>query len=327
MKICFYEVKDYEAEFIKSCAKQYGYESVIIIDPLSESNVSLCRGCDAVSTLGFSRADGKIMDALGSYGVKYFSTRTVGFEHVAAGAAKENGITVLHADYTSTNVADFTVMLILMLIRKCKVTVIRSLANNFSHDETMGRDLKNMTVGIIGTGRIGTNVIKNLSGFGCRIICNDKYKNKEAEKLATYVSVDELYSESDVISLHMPLTEENYHMIDGAAISKMKKGVLIINTARGPLIDTAALIRGIESEQIGGAGLDTVEGEEGICHTDLKTKISNKHNIFYLKQFPNVMYTPHVGFYTQEAVYQMIESAFEGIRLSESGTENRFEVK
>ncbi len=328
MKIYFYEVKDYEINFIKSYAKHYGIEiGGITEELLSEDNVILCEGCMAVSTLGFSCADGNIMSLLAKKGVKYYATRTVGYNHMDLKAAKENGIRVLHADYSSTNVADFTVMLILMLIRKCKVAVIRGLVNNFSLDEIMGKDLSQMTVGVIGTGKIGRQVVKNLSGFGCKILCNDKFKNDEVKAYGEYVSLDELLKNSDIITLHMPLLEDNYHMIDGEAIEKMKQGAFIVNTARGPLIDTEALIHGIESEKLGGAALDTVEGEEGICHVDIKTRISNKQNIFYLKQFPNIIYTPHIGFYTEEAVGQMVESAFRGVLAAEGGEPNPYSVE
>ena len=327
MKIYFYEVKDYEIPFINKYAEEYGYEADYTTELLSSENAALSFGYDAVSTLGFSRGDGEIMRLLAKNGVKYFSTRTVGYEHVDVNAAKENGIKSFRANYSSSNVADFTVMLILMLLRKCKVSVCRSLVNNFSLDEMMGRDLKSLTVGVIGTGRIGFNVIKNLSGFGCRILCNDKFPNDAVKAYAEYRPLDDLYAECDIITLHTPLTGENRHIIDAAAIDKMKKGVLIINTARGALIDTEALIHGIESEKIGGAGIDTVEGEDGICHVDIKTRISNKQNLFYLKQFPNVIYTPHIGFFTEEAVGQMVESAFKGVALAEKGGENKFEIK
>jgi len=328
MRIYFYEVKDYEAGFIESLAKKYGFELAgVDSDCLSLENADRCKGCDAVSTLGFSRADGEIMDVLGANGVRFFATRTVGYEQIDRAAADKNGITVLHASYDSTNVADFAVMLMLMLIRKCKISVVRALVNNFSLDEMMGKDLRNMTVGVIGTGKIGTNVIQNLSGFGCRILCNDKFPNGEAAKYAQYCTLDEIYKSCDIITLHTPLLEDNYHMIDEGAISKMKKGVILINTARGQLIDTKALIHGIESEHVGGAGLDTIEGEEGICHVDIKTRISTKENIFYLKQFPNVIYTPHIGFFTEEAVYQMVESSFLGIACATEGKDSPYLVK
>ncbi|MBQ9710485.1 MAG: lactate dehydrogenase [Clostridia bacterium] len=328
MKVYFYEVKDYEEVFIRAYAQQYGFE-VCGIDPecLSLENIDRCEGCDAVSTLGFSRCDGEVMRVLGGYGVKYFATRTVGYNHVDVESAAKCGITVIRADYDSTNVSDYTVMLILMLLRKTKVTVVRGLVNNFSLDEIMGRDLRDMTVGIIGTGKIGKSVIKSLSGFGCRLLCHDKYPDSEVEKYAKYCDLGDIYSNCDVISLHMPLTDENYHMIDAAAISAMKKGVLLVNTARGGLIDTEALKQGIETEQIGGAALDTIEGEDGICHVDIKTRISNKQNLFYLKQVPNVIYTPHIGFFTEQAVSQMVESVFLGISLSSQNKENRFIVK
>lgn len=328
MKIFFYEIKDYEVKYIEQYASEYGYALVgYTQELLSLENVGLSTGCDAVSTLGFSRADGEIMKALKRNGVRYFCTRTVGFEHIDLKAANEAGITVAHACYNSTNVADYTVMLILMLLRSVKVTVIRALVNNFSLDELEGRDLSSLTVGVIGTGKIGQKVMKNLSGFGCKIICYDLFENENAKKYGEYVSLEEIYKRADVITLHLPMTDESYHMIDGDAIAKMKEGVILINTARGRLIDTEALIHALESGKVGGAGLDTIEGEEGICHVDMKTRIVQKKNLFYIKQFPNVIYTPHIAFFTEQAVSQMVESVFLGIESKEKGERSPFEVK
>lgn len=316
MKISFFEVKDYELPYIEKYAKEYGMDYECTDELLGLENAGKIVRTDAVSTLGFSRSDAEIMRILAKKGTKYFLTRTVGYEHIDVAAARANGIKAFCARYDSSNVADFAVMLMLMLVRKCKISVVRALVNNFSLDEMMGRDLRNMTVGVVGTGKIGSLVVKNLSGFGCRIICCDKRENPAVKDLATYVTFDELIETSDIITLHLPLLSENYHMIDEKVISRVKKGTILINTARGQLVDTAALIKGIETERLGGAGLDTIEGEEGICHVDIKTRISSKQNIFYLKQFPNVIYTPHIGFYTQEAVAQMVESTFAALALA-----------
>lgn len=328
MKIFFYEVKDYELKYAERYAEEYGFALVgCSVEPLSLENVGLSTGCDAVSILGFSRADEEMIKALKRNGIKYLCTRTVGFEHIDVAAATEAGITVTHASYVSSNVADYTVMLALMLLRRAKVTVIRGLVNNFSLDETEGRDLASLTVGIIGTGRIGLGVMQNLLGFGCKILCFDLKENEKAKEYGEYVPLNELYKRADIISLHMPLTDKNYHMIDENAISEMKDGVILINTARGKLIDTDALVRAIESGKVGGAGLDTVEGEEGVCHVDMKTRIVEKKNLFYLKQFPNVIYTPHIAFFTEQAVSGMVESVFLGIELKEKGVSSPFEVK
>ncbi|MCI5838504.1 MAG: NAD(P)-binding domain-containing protein [Christensenellaceae bacterium] len=328
MKIFFYEVKDYELKYAEKFAEEHGFTLVGYTgERLSLENVGLSKGCDAVSILGFSRADEEIAKALGRNGIKYLCTRTVGFEHIDVAAANKAGITVTRASYVSSNVADYTVMLALMLLRRAKVTVIRGLVNNFSLDETEGRDLASVTFGVIGTGRIGLGVMQNLSGFGCKILCYDLKENEKAKKYGEYVTLNELYKRADIISLHMPLTDKNYHMIDENAISKMKDGVILINTARGKLIDTDALVRAIESGKVGGAGLDSVEGEEGVCHVDMKTRIVEKKNLFYLKQFPNVIYTPHIAFFTEQAVSQMVESVFLGIESKEKGVDSPFEIK
>ncbi len=328
MKVFFYEVKDYEIEYVKKYALKHGFIlQGYTHELLSLDNLELSAGCDAVSTLGFSRADNQIFKRLAENGVKYFCTRTIGYDHVDIASANKYGVRVMRAQYNSSNVADYTVMLILMAVRKAKVTFARSIVNNFSLEGNEGRDVSSLTIGVVGTGKIGAKVIKNLLGFGCKLICYDVVKNTEVEKYCTYVSFEELCASSDVISLHVPLTSDNYHMIDKDVIDRMKNGVVIINTARGALIDTEALVCGLESGKIGGAGLDTVEGEEGICHADLKTRVvPNENKLFYLKQLPNVIYTPHIAFFTEEAFSQMVESVFWGIECAENGKDSIYAV-
>jgi D-lactate dehydrogenase len=173
--------------------------------------------------------------------------------------------------------------------------------------------MKDLTVGIVGSGKIGAQVIRNLSGFGCRILCYDLRRNPAVESLVEYVDFDTLLSQSDMISLHMPLLDSNWHMIDRETIAKMKNGVILINCARGELMDIEALIDGIETEKIGALGMDTSEGEEGIIHEDHRVDILSNRNWFYLHQFRNVIMTQHMAFYTDAAVDSMVECGIRGI--------------
>ena len=243
-------------------------------------------------------------------------------------AAKRLGIRVSNAHYDSNNVADFAVMLMLMLLRKAKISVIRALVNDFSLDEMCGRELRSLTVGIVGAGKIGKAVIQNLSGFGCKILVYDPFVDPTAlPAYAKSVSLDELLKNSDMISLHIPYTEETKHLLNRERIAMMKRGAFLVNTARGELVDTDALVEAIESGQIGGAGIDTIEDEENICHVDLGTQIIARRDIFYLKQFPNVIYTPHQAFFTEEATAAMVESALDSLELFANNQPNPYEVK
>ena len=324
MKIAAFEVKDYELGDFER-AKGYGLQADLHPENLTADNVRLAEGCEGVTTLGFSDLTAPVLEELKKMGVKYLATRTVGFKHIDLEAAKKLGIRVSNAYYEPYNVADFTVMLMLMLLRKAKISVCRALVNDFSLDGMCGREMRNLTVGIIGAGKIGRAVISNLSGFGCKVLAYDPYA-KERPDGAIFTDLDSLLKESDIISLHVPLTAANRHLIDGEAIAKMKRGVLIINTARGGLIDTDALIDGLESEQIGGAGLDTIESEEGVAHIDLRARIVDKRDLFYLKQFPNVIFTSHYAFFTEEATSAMVECALKSLALFGEGRDNPFEV-
>lgn len=327
MKIAAFDVQNFEDRYFTE-APSYGHEISISRDKLTEENVSLVKGCTGVCILGYSKLDENLMETLAKAGVKYVATRTIGFNHIDLNAAKKFGIKVSNAHYSPYNVADFTVMLMLMLLRKAKISVMRALVNDFSLDEMIGRELRSLTVGIVGAGKIGKTVMQNLSGFGCKILCYDPFVDPSSLPAnAESADLTELLQNSDVVSLHIPYTKENRHLLSRERIAMMKRGALLVNTARGELVDTDALIEAIESGQIGGAGIDTIENEEDVCHVDLRTHVVAKRDIFYLKQFPNVIYTPHQAFFTEEATSAMVKSSLESMRLFESDQSNPYEVK
>lgn len=191
--------------------------------------------------------------------------------------------------------------------------------NDFSLRGLEGRELKDLTVGVMGTGHIGQKVIEILSGFGCRIVAFDHNEKEAVKRFATYVSPDELYAQSDVITLHLPALPSTHHIIDAQAIAKMKDGVVLVNCARGELMDVAALVDGVESEKIGAIGMDTIEGETGMVHTDRRSDILANRDLFYLMQFSNVVITQHMAFYTEAAVRSMVECGIEGITKMAAG--------
>ena len=313
MKIMVYEARQDERAELERQSRELGVELAVTPEVPTPDNAGLAEGCLGVSILGQGRIDAALLDAWRAMGVSYLSTRTVGYDHIDLAHAKAVGIRVCNASYAPNGVADFTVMLLLMCLRHYKQAMWRGQVNDFSLQGLQGRELKDLTVGIIGTGKIGAQVIRNLSGFGCRIITFDKHENPAVQPLVTYVDFETLLARADVISLHMPLLDSNRHIIDRKAISKMKDGVVILNCSRGELADIEALVEGIESEKIGALGMDTCEGDEGIIHEDHRTDILPNRNWFYLHQFRNVIMTQHMAFYTDAAVTSMVCCGIRGI--------------
>lgn len=201
----------------------------------------------------------------------------------------------------------------LLSLRHYKKALWLGQVNDYSLQGLEGREMKDLTIGIMGTGRIGQAVLKNLSGFGARLLAYDIHQNETAKIYATYVDLEQFYQECDIISLHMPYLKSTHHLINDQTISKMKDGIIIINCARGQLCNTESLIRGIENKKIGALRLDVVEGEEGIYHQDMRTDIIKNKNMAYLRQFPNVVMTQHLAFYTDAAVSSMVQLSLNGL--------------
>lgn len=313
MKIAVFEVRNDERKKLKEIERYNQVKLILIEGVLDKSTMSLTKGCSGVSILGHSALDKKLLQGLSDLGVKYISTRTIGYDHIDVKTAKELGLRICNSCYPPQGVAEFAIMLMLLTLRNYKPAMWRQNVNDYSLGGLAGMELGQQTVGIIGTGRIGMEVIKMLSGFGCKILATSIWESEEVKKYAKYVSVEELLKSSDVISLHVPLTNENYHMINHKTVSLMKKGVILINTARGELMDIKALTRGIENKRIGALGLDVFEKEEGIYHADRKTDIIKNRDMVYLRQFPNVVMTQHMAFYTNVNVNSMAEYGIKGL--------------
>ena len=322
MKLFVYRYREFdEAEFFQKFAEEYHVELGICHDAPTMENAYLAEGYPYVSIIT-TKIDENLMNRFHALGVKMISTRTIGYDHIDLEAARKCGISVGNVTYSPECVADYTVMLMLMSIRKMKRIMQREEINDFSLPGIQGKEMPNFTVGVLGTGRIGRAVIRDISGFGCKIYAYDQYENDEVKKYAQYVSLDEIYEKCDMITLHMPLTEENMHLIDAEAIQKMQDGVVLINTARGGLIDTKALIDGLESGKIGAAGLDVIEDEFGMYYFDRKSDILSKRDLYILRGFPNVIVTPHMAFYTDQAVSDMVKHSIESCMLHEAGKED-----
>ncbi|OPJ58560.1 D-isomer specific 2-hydroxyacid dehydrogenase family protein [Clostridium oryzae] len=313
MKIYAYEVREDEQEYLEKIAKKLKVEIMYTTDTLNMETIDNASAYDGITTLGQSKISDQVLDELKKRNILYCATRTIGYNHIDINHAKEIGIKVCNANYDPNGVADYTVMLILMSIRRYKQALWRGQVNDYSLIGLQGKEMRNLTIGIIGTGRIGNAVIKNLTGFGCRILAYDAFQNDKTKEYAQYVGLDILYKESDVISIHTPLLDSTYHMINTDTLGKMKDGVVLINCARGELMDNKALIYGIESKKIGALALDVVEREEGIYHHDRRVDIIKNQEMAYLRQFPNVIMTQHMAFYTDAAVKSMVECAVIGL--------------
>ena len=313
MKICVYEARPDELKDLEACSRQFGAELCIYKDVPCLDNAELAKGCEGVTILGQGRIDAPLLDAWKALGVRCVATRTIGFNHIDLEHAKSIGMMVCNSNYAPNGVAEYTVMMMLLVLRNYKPALWRGQVNDYSLSGLQGRELRNLIVGVVGAGRIGATVIQCLSGFGCKLLAWDKFRNERVAKSAEYVELDELFAKSDVITLHLSLDESTHHIISSEAISKMKDGVVLINCARGELMDLSALIEGIETKKIGGLGLDTVEGETGLVHLDHRTDILKNKDIAYLRQFPNVVMTQHMAFYTDAAVGSMVQCAIEGI--------------
>ncbi len=326
MKVTVYNCREFdEKELFLRYEKELGIELVLCADAPTLENVHLTKGSECVDIIT-SKITRELMKAFHENGVRYLTTRTIGYDHIDLEAAKEFGIKVGNAPYGPNGVADYTVMLILMSIRKMKRIMERTNIQDYTLMGIQGRELKDLTVGVIGTGRIGRTVIQNLSGFGCRILAYDLYEQEEVKQYAEYVSLPQLFAQADVITLHTPLTEQNYHLIDAGSIATMKDGVVIVNTARGALIDSEALISAIESGKIGAAGLDVVENEFGLYYYDHKADILNNRELAILRGFPNVTVSHHMAFYTDNCVETVVRDSLLSCKLFAEGQQNPWEV-
>lgn len=217
--------------------------------------------------------------------------------------AQAVGISVETVAYSPDSVADYTLMLMLMAVRHAKSTVSRAQAHDYRLNDVRGRELRDMTVGVVGTGRIGAAVVDRLRGFGCRVLANDRFPKTSAE----YVPLDELLQQSDIVTLHTPLNADTHHLLNRQRIEQMRHGAFIINTGRGSLLDTDALLVGLEGRQLGGAALDVVEGEEGVFYSDHRRQTIESQLFLRLQRLPNVLITPHTAYYTDHALHDIVE--------------------
>lgn len=310
--------------FEKYCP-QYGIEYDYTTETPCMDNLELAKGYDVVNVIT-TVFDQPMLKKLHDMDVKCIATRTIGYDHIDVDYAKSLGMGVIHISYSPNSVADYAIMMMLMGLRRMPHIMERANIQDYTLKGKIGRELPDCTVGVIGTGRIGRTVIRHLSGFGCKMLAYDLYENEKVKQYAEYTDLDTLLKNSDVITLHAPATDDNYHMIDAAAIEKMKQDVVIINCARGALMDTDALIDGIESGKVGFAGLDVVEHESGLYYFNRMGEPLHNPKLAILRSYSNVLVSPHTAFYTEEAVANMAENSIIGAMKYMNGEDTPYLV-
>lgn len=329
LRIAFFDAKSYDIESFNAVNKDYNFDIRYYQERLSISTVPLAKGADVVCIFVNAECDAKVIDELVNNGVKLVALRCAGFNNVDLKAA-EGRIRVTRVPaYSPHAVAEYAVSLMLSLNRKIYRAVNRTREGNFTLHGLLGFDMYGKTAGIIGIGRIAKELIKILHGFGMNVMAYDLYPDHEFAKQydVKVVGLDELYTHSDIISLHCPLTPDTKFLINKDSIAKMKKGVMIINTGRGKLIHTEDLIEGLRSKQVGSAGLDVYEEERDYFYEDRSDKMIDDDVLARLLMVPNVVLTSHQAFFTAEALHNIAISTLNSVKEFADGKDLTCEVK
>lgn len=328
MKILFYDTKSYDREsFEKERAQYPGIEIDYLKTDLAPQTAPLAKGYDAVCAFVSSDIHEETMRRLKEAGIRLLLMRCAGFNNVSLSEAKACGITVMRVPgYSPEAVAEHAMALALIANRRMHKSYVKVRENDFSLGGLMGFNFYQKTAGIVGTGKIGAAMCRICRGFGMKVLAYDVYKNPELD-FVEYVTLDELLSQSDLISLHCPLTKDTYHLISRETIQKMKDGVVLVNTSRGGLVKTADLIEGIRARKFYGVGLDVYEEETANVFEDRSDEILETSVTARLLSFPNVMITSHQGFFTREALSAIAGTTLDNASDFEAGRENGNEVK
>lgn len=325
MKIAFFDTKAYDKDAFEKTNTGFGAEITFFETKLNRDTVQLAKGYDAVCVFVNDTVDKEVIDFLCSYGVRVIALRCAGFNNVDVKYACGKISVVRVPAYSPYAVAEHAIALLLTSIRRIHKAYIRTRDFNFSLNNLTGFDLYGKTVGVVGTGKIGRCFINICKGFGMKVLAFDKFPADDLVKSGVkYVSMDEMFRESDIISLHCPLNEETYHIIDETAIGKCKKGIVVINTSRGALVDAQALLDGIKSRKVGAACLDVYEEESELFFEDFSGHILEDDILARLISMPNVIVTSHQAFLTKEALDNIAETTLENVKeiLEEGQCEN-----
>lgn len=328
MKVAVCSAQSYDHEFLALANAKFDHDLQFFEGRLSAETTQLFSGYTAICAFVNDVLNAEVLHTLADQGLRLIALRCAGFNNVDIQAAQKYGIRVVRVPaYSPHSVAEHTLALILTLDRKTHRAYNRVRDGNFSLEGLLGFELHTRTVGIIGTGRIGQVVAQILHGFGCRLLAYDVVQNERCKSLGVhYVELDELYRESDIVTLHCPLDQHTHHLIDSNALRQMKRGVMLINSSRGAVIDTSAVIAGLKSGQIGYLGLDVYEQEGDLFFHDLSNQVIQDDMFERLLTFQNVLITGHQGFFTKEALSSIAQTTLQNISLFEKTGQCQNEV-
>jgi len=321
MRILFFGARDYDREFFTAANEAHGHALVYLEARLTPETAALAEDFEAVCVFVNDRVDAAVLEALAAGGTRLLALRSAGFNHVDLAAAGRLGLTVVRVPaYSPHAVAEHAVALILTLNRKIHRAHARVREGNFSLSGLTGFDLHGRTVGVVGTGRIGLVFARIMAGFGCRLLATDPFPSVEAQVAGVrYVPLDTLLAESDIVSLHCPLTPETHHLLDSPRVASMRRGAMLINTSRGGLVETRAVIDALKSGHLGHLGLDVYEEEEALFFEDHSESLIQDDVFMRLLTFPNVVVTSHQGFFTREALANIAATTLANVTAFETG--------
>lgn len=328
MKIAVFSTKPYDQEYFEAYSSEFKLELTYFETSLNYNTANLTADFQVACVFVNDKVDEKTIRIMAENGIKLIALRCAGYNNVDLEAAKRNNIKVVRVPaYSPEAVAEHALALIQTLNRKTHKAYNRIREGNFSLNRLIGFNLHGKTIGVIGTGKIGATFCKIMKGFGCKVIAFDVYKAKELiAQGVEYESLDEVFKQSDIISLHCPLTPETKHMVNTESLSLMKNGVMIINTSRGALIDTADIISGLSSRKIGYLGIDVYEQEENLFFKDLSESIIEDDMILRLNSFPNVLITAHQAYFTKEAMVEITLTTLNNINEFQKGEKLENEI-
>ncbi len=321
MKIAVYSTKNYDLKYLSKVNEDYGYELEFYEFQLTPRTAKTAEGCDAVCIFVNDDGGREVLEILAGHGVKTVALRCAGFDNVDLAAAKKRGIAVVRVPaYSPEAVAEHAIGLMMCLNRRIHRAYQRTRDANFSLEGLIGFNMHNRTAGVIGTGKIGVAAMRILKGFGMRLLAYDPYPSALALELgAEYVDLPTLFAQSDVITLHCPLTPENHHLLDRAAFAQMKDGVMIINTSRGGLVDSQAAIESLKLQKIGALGMDVYENERDLFFEDNSNDVIQDDVFRRLSACHNVLFTGHQAFLTEEALTNIGEITLQNLRQIAKG--------
>ncbi|MBN1172555.1 MAG: 2-hydroxyacid dehydrogenase, partial [Micromonosporaceae bacterium] len=321
MRTAVFSTKPYDEQYLRAANEGQGHDLVFLEARLTSDTATLATGCEAVCAFVNDDLSAEVLDRLSDCGVRLVALRSAGFNHVDLAVAEKRGMTVARVPgYSPHAVAEHCVGLILALNRKIHRSYNRVRESNFALSGLLGFDVHGKTVGVVGTGKVGAAFVQIMIGFGCEVLAFDPYPSEACRALGVeYVSLDALCERSDIIALHCPLTEATHHLIDERRLAQMRDGVMLINTSRGALIDTLAVIDALRAGRVGYLGLDVYEEEAGLFFEDLSNMMPRDEVFARLLMFPNVLITGHQGFFTAEAVNAIAETTIANLTAFERG--------